>query len=89
MIVLPGLAHDQPCIAETMQEWGVGRALPGDADVATIRTAAQEILSNPSYRKRALQRATALRGDDGAVVAAREFEELAAPAPVPAYGSVR
>ena len=86
MIVMPGLAHDQPCIAETMQEWGVGRALPGDADVATIRNAAQEILSNPSYRKRALQRATALRGADGAMAAADEFEELAAPAPVPAYG---
>ena len=89
MIVMPGIGHDQPCIAETMQEWGVGRALPGDADIATIRTAAQEILSNPSYRKRASQRATTLKGGDGAAAAADEFEELAAPASMPAYGGGR
>src|SRR6185437_614187 len=84
MIVMPGLAHDQPCIAETVQEWGVGRALPGDAPVEAIRSAVQEVLSTPSYRKRAEARATALTNVDGAAVAADEIEELAAPACVAA-----
>lgn len=78
MVIMPGLAADQPFIAAQMQEWGVGRALPGDADVQTIRAAAQEVLSNPSYRKRAQQRATALASVDGAAAAADELEELAA-----------
>jgi MGT family glycosyltransferase len=89
MIVMPGLAHDQPCIAETVQEWGVGRALPGDAAVEAIRSAAREILAKPSYRKRAQARATALRGVDGASAAAEEIEGLIAAAPTPAYGSAR
>jgi MGT family glycosyltransferase len=87
MIVIPGLAHDQPCIAEAVQEWGVGRALPGDATVEAIRSAAQEVLSIPSYRKRAEARATALANVDGASAAAEEIEGLAVPARAPAYGS--
>jgi MGT family glycosyltransferase len=84
MIVMPGLAHDQPCIAETMQEWGVGRTLPGDASAAVIRSAVQDVLSQPSYRKRAQARATALANVDGASAAADEIEELTAPACVAA-----
>jgi MGT family glycosyltransferase len=84
MIVMPGLAHDQPCIAETMQEWGVGRTLPGDASAAAIRSAVQDVLSQPSYRKRAQARATALANVDGASAAADEIEELTAPACVAA-----
>lgn len=87
MIVIPGLAHDQPCIAETVQEWGVGRALPGDATVEAIRSAAQDVLSIPSYRKRAEARATALANVDGASAAAEEIEGLTAPARASAYGS--
>jgi len=77
MILMPGLAADQPYIAAQMQEWGVGRMLPVDAAVETIRAAAQEILSNPSYRRRAKQRATALASADGASAAADELEDLA------------
>jgi UDP:flavonoid glycosyltransferase YjiC (YdhE family) len=77
MILLPGLAADQPFIAAQMQEWAVGRALPGDAEVEAIRAAAEGILSNPSYRRRARQRAIALRAVDGANAAADELEELA------------
>ena len=87
MIVMPGLAHDQPCIAETIQEWGVGRALPGDAEVGAIRTAGQDILSNASYRKRAQARAAALRRVDGATAGADEIEELGTAVRAPAYGS--
>jgi MGT family glycosyltransferase len=77
MVLMPGLAADQPHIAAQMQEWGVGRALPGDADVAAIRAAALDVLSVPSYRKRAKQRATALATVNGAAAAADEIEELA------------
>lgn len=77
MILMPGLAHDQAPIAATMQEWGAGRALPGDAETAAIRAAAREILSTPSFRDNARQRASALAGVDGAVNAADEVEGLA------------
>lgn len=76
MVLLPGLAADQPHIAALMQEWGVGRSLPGDAEASAIRAAIQDILSNPSFRARARQRSTALRGVDGAAVAADEVEAL-------------
>jgi MGT family glycosyltransferase len=86
MIVMPGLAHDQPCIAAAVQEWGVGRALPGDAAVEAIRSAAQEVLSVPSYRTRARARAAALANVDGASTAAEEIEGLITPAYALAYG---
>lgn len=78
MIVIPGLAHDQAPIAATMQEWGAGRALPGDAGVGAIRAAAQEMLSTPSYRLNARQRAAVLADVDGASNAAKELEALVA-----------
>ena len=40
MVVIPGLAGDQPFVAAAMQEFGAGLALPGDASVAAIRAAA-------------------------------------------------
>jgi MGT family glycosyltransferase len=87
MIVMPGLAHDQPCIAAAVEEWGIGRALPEDAAIEAIRSAAQDVLSVPSYRIRARARATALANVDGASAAAEEIEGLIAPAHAPAYGS--
>ena len=44
LVVIPGLAGDQPFVAAALQEWGAGRALPGDADVAAMRAVAQEVL---------------------------------------------
>ena len=81
MILMPGLAHDQPVVAAAVQEWGAGRALPGDADVDTIRVAAQDVLTRPSYRLSAAQRATALAGIDGASKAADEIEAILAVGP--------
>jgi UDP:flavonoid glycosyltransferase YjiC (YdhE family) len=78
MVVIPGLAGDQPFVAATMQEWGTGRALPGDAGVEAIAEAALDVLSNPSYRSNARQRAAALAGVDGASNAADEVEALLA-----------
>jgi len=79
MVVIPGLAGDQPFVAAAVQEWGAGRALPGDADVAAIRAAAQDVLSTPSYRENAAQRAKMLAGVDGAANAADLVEELLSP----------
>jgi MGT family glycosyltransferase len=76
MIVMPGLAHDQAPNAATVKEWGVGRALPGDAPPDAIRAAAQDLLSTPSYRLKAQQMSAALAGVDGAANAADEVESL-------------
>jgi len=78
LVVIPGLAGDQPYVAAAVQEWGVGRALAGDADVEAIRTAAREVLSDPSFRSKAAQRAKALAGVDGAANAADEVEAMLA-----------
>ncbi len=79
MVVIPGLAGDQPFVAAAVQEWGVGRALPGDADTESMRSAAREVLSTPSFRSNAETRAQALAGIDGAAKAVNEIETLLRP----------
>lgn len=74
LVVVPGLAGDQPFVAAAIAEWGAGQALPGDAAMEAIRTAAQEVLFTPSYSEQARQRALALAGVDGAINAADELE---------------
>src|SRR5574337_855470 len=69
-------AHDQAPNAVTMEQWGVGVALPQDTEVDAIRDAARRILSTPSYRQQAQQRAAVLAGVDGAANAAQEIEAL-------------
>src|SRR5271166_2759302 len=61
MVVIPGLAGDQPFVAAAIQEFGAGVALPGDADAAAMREAAREVLSNPAYRAEARRRRWPLR----------------------------
>jgi UDP:flavonoid glycosyltransferase YjiC (YdhE family) len=78
MVIIPGLAGDQPFVAATIEEWGAGRALAGDAGVDDIRAAALQVLSSPAYRQRAQARAQALAGIDGAANAADEIEALLA-----------
>ncbi len=70
MVIIPGLAGDQPFVAAAIQEWGAGRALPGDADVAAMREAAASVLADAAYRAEARRRATALARADGAASAA-------------------
>jgi len=82
MVVIPGLAGDQPFVAAAVDEWGAGRALPGDAGADAIRAAAGEVLGDPSFRREAQRRAAALAGIDGASHAAIEIEALLAPAAV-------
>ncbi len=76
MVVIPGLAGDQPFVAAAVEEWGAGRALPGDADVAAMQDAARQVLADPAYRRAAEERAISLRDVDGAVKAANEVETL-------------
>ncbi len=76
MVVIPGIAGDQPFVAAAVEEWGAGLALPGDAGVEAIRAAAQEVLSKPSFRENAQRRRAALAGVDGAASAANEVEAL-------------
>jgi hypothetical protein len=76
MILIPGLAGDQPYVAAAIQEFGAGLALPGDAGVEAIRAAAQEIFGTPSFKRNARERSAALAGVDGATNAADEVEAL-------------
>lgn len=76
MVLIPGIAGDQPFVAAAVQEWQAGRALPGDAPTDAIRDAAREVLSAPSFRENARERASALAGIDGAANAADEVEAL-------------
>lgn len=76
MVVIPGLAGDQPYVAAAIDEWGAGLALPGDASADAMRIAAQKILSTASFRENARQRAAALAGINGAANAADEVEAL-------------
>jgi hypothetical protein len=49
---------------------------PGDADATAIRAAAQDVLSDPSYRLVAKRMSASLAGVDGAANAADEIEAL-------------
>jgi UDP:flavonoid glycosyltransferase YjiC (YdhE family) len=79
MVVMPGLAHDQALNATTVQEWGAGVGLPGDADIETIRSAARDVLSTSSYGRNAQRMSVSLAGVDGAANAADEIEALLIP----------
>jgi UDP:flavonoid glycosyltransferase YjiC (YdhE family) len=76
MVVIPGIAGDQPFVAAAVKEWGAGLALPGNAGAEAIRAAAQEVLSTPSFRENTRHRRAALAGVDGAARAANEVEAL-------------
>src|SRR5208282_2181396 len=76
MVVIPGLAGDQPFVAAAVQEWGAGIALAGDADAAAMRQAASRVLADPAYRAEARRRASALARADGAADAASAVESL-------------
>jgi MGT family glycosyltransferase len=76
MVVIPGLAGDQPFVAAAVQEWGAGRALPSDASADAMRAAAQEVLSAPAFRNTAREKSALLAGIDGAANAGNEVEAL-------------
>ena len=76
MVVIPGLAGDQPFVAAAVHEFGAGIALPGDADATRMRAAALEVLSNPAFREEAKRRSKALADSEGAALAAHAVESL-------------
>jgi len=69
-------AGDQPFVAAAIQEFGAGLALPGDADMAATRAAAEKVVMNPAYRVEAQRRAKALANGQGAAAAAYAVETL-------------
>jgi MGT family glycosyltransferase len=76
MVVIPGIAADQPGNAAAVEAWGAGLALPPNADADKIASAAREILGQPSYREKARELARQFADVDGAANAADEIEAL-------------
>lgn len=76
MVVVPGLGGDQPINAAAVEDWAVGRALPGDASAATMRAAIEQVLGSDTCREKAAALAAQLAGVDGAATAADEIEML-------------
>jgi hypothetical protein len=76
IVGMPARGADQVPITRLLEEWNVGRALPGDADVAQIRAAVEDILRDPTVHDEARARARAFEGLDGAQLAADSLESL-------------
>jgi len=76
MIVIPGSGGDQPANAAAAEAWGVGRALPADANAETLRLAIEDLLSKSSYRRNAVRLAQEIAGLNGAARASDEIENL-------------
>jgi MGT family glycosyltransferase len=76
VVVIPGSGGDQPLNAEAAEDWGVGRALPQDADADTMRTAIEEVLNKGSYRKNAAWFSQEIAESNGAARASDEIETL-------------
>jgi len=76
MVVIPGLAGDQPFVAAAVAEFGAGIALPGDASSPAMREAAQKVLGTPSFAEQAKRCSVVLSSVDGAANAADEVEAL-------------
>jgi len=76
MVIIPGMASDQPINAAAAAAWGVGQTLPADATSAMMRGAIAAVLATPSYREAAQALGKQLAGIDGAVNAANAIEEM-------------
>ena len=76
MVGIPARGADQIPITQLIDQWGAGRAVPGDADALQIRGAVEELLSNPDFRSEARRRALAFADKDGAHLAASSVESL-------------
>ena len=88
MVGIPAKGADQVPITQLIDQWGAGRALPMDADVAQIRIAAEEILNDPHFRHEALQRSAMFADLDGAAMAADSVETIIpVQAPLPRFTS--
>ena len=77
VVGLPNQAADQPFLAARLEQLGAGLALPGESEPDAIRTAAREVMSQPSYRDAARRLGKVIRRTAGAIGAAAELEQLA------------
>jgi MGT family glycosyltransferase len=78
MIVMPGIAPDQPLNGAMVEELGAGRVLAQDATSDAIVALVGELLTALAYRARAKDVAKLFSGIDGATHAADEIEALLA-----------
>lgn len=76
VVVVTGLAVDQPINAAAAEDWKVGRAVPNDASAEMVRDAVKQVLGSSAYRERAVAISTELAGVDGASNGADEIELL-------------
>lgn len=76
MLVLPGTGHDQFPNSKAVDEWGVGKALAGDATPTEISIAAQSLLNTASFGEEAKRLGQMISTYDGAENAATEIEAV-------------
>lgn len=76
MMVLPGSGHDQAPNSKGVEEWGVGKALTGDATVKEIRNAANAILSTASFKDNAKKLGEMISRYNGPEIAVAEIEAM-------------
>jgi UDP:flavonoid glycosyltransferase YjiC (YdhE family) len=76
MVLTPALAGDQPFVCAAVDEWGAGRVLPREPEIADIRAAVQAVLAEPAYRANARRQSARLAETDGAMTAANALEVL-------------
>lgn len=69
---------DQRAIGQSVERAGAGLVLPTRADPAAIRTAAQRLLGEPSFRARAEELGAEIRSQDAAAAGAAAIERVAA-----------
>lgn len=69
IVGIPAKGADQIPITRLLEQWHVGRALPGDAAETDISTAADAVLNDPSYADEARTLAHQFNGNDGAYLA--------------------
>ena len=76
VVGLPNRAADQPFLAARLAELGAGVALDGESEPDVIRSAAREVLSQPSYRDAARRLSEVIQRTPGPTGAAADLERL-------------
>lgn len=76
LVGMPAKGADQVLITRLIEEWNVGRALPGDAGVGQIGSAVEAVLADNRFRAEAERRSSAFGELDGADIAATSLASL-------------
>jgi UDP:flavonoid glycosyltransferase YjiC (YdhE family) len=82
IVGIPAKGGDQAPNLATIEHWGAGLALPGDAGAEQIRVAVARVLGEPAFGEEARRRSAAFGPGltDGAALAADSLERLLGPA---------